>query len=439
MISVAGVTTIVSSIVSDNNTIVTVANAIITSDLYDVKYGLIQESMMPQRNSLQRLTVYEVDDIAYTDKIKSNMYLSCIKSGTTGASEPLFKTIITPASVGEAHSVTTITTNGGTTGTVTSGGTFTGASNETVYVKLSTSTPGTSESYNTINLSYCVGSQTGTYTEIGLADGEPQEVVDGVTVQLGITGVYEDGEIYSIACIAEVSEPIVEKDTVQDGTVTWEVRTIGSGAGGDGVPLGTIIPFSSSSNIPEGYLKCNGAAVSRAMYPDLFDLIGTTYGSGDGSTTFNLPNYSFIGDTEAHVFGNGKNLAFTDGSILFGPRTSSTSAVAYTTSAYGKDVGTALTSGTGLTSGKVAGVATKALLGNTPENSGLTAELPTDSNTIYLIKAFNGQTEDSALIDITQYAQDLADLNHAVDNIKANYARVVSFDATTATLTLATP
>jgi microcystin-dependent protein len=40
---------------------------------------------------------------------------------------------------------------------------------------------------------------------------------------------------------------------------------------------------------PAGYLKCNGAAVSRSAYADLFAAIGTTYGAGDGSTTFNVP------------------------------------------------------------------------------------------------------------------------------------------------------
>ncbi len=204
-------------------------------------------------------------------------------------------------------------------------------------------------------------------------------------------------------------------DTITDGTVTWTLRKIGSSSGGgDGVSVGIIVPYGGGNTLPPGYLECNGAAVSRSMYPDLFSRIGTKYGAGDGTTTFNLPSHQFAASLVANVYGNGKNLAFTDGSILFGPRTSSTSAVAYTTSAYGKDVGTALTSGTGLTSGKVAGVATKELLGNTPENSGLTAELSTDSNTIYIIKAFNGQTEDSALIDVTQYAQALADLEQAI-------------------------
>jgi microcystin-dependent protein len=55
------------------------------------------------------------------------------------------------------------------------------------------------------------------------------------------------------------------------------------------VDTGTIIPWPTSS-VPSGYLDCNGAAVSRSTYSDLFAIIGTTYGSGDGSTTFNVPN-----------------------------------------------------------------------------------------------------------------------------------------------------
>ncbi len=53
-------------------------------------------------------------------------------------------------------------------------------------------------------------------------------------------------------------------------------------------PAGTVISVAMSS-APTGYLKCNGAAVSRTTYADLFAAISTTYGVGDGSTTFNLP------------------------------------------------------------------------------------------------------------------------------------------------------
>ena len=55
------------------------------------------------------------------------------------------------------------------------------------------------------------------------------------------------------------------------------------------IPVGTVI-WSANPAVPSGYLPCNGAAVGRATYPELFAAIGTTYGSGDGSTTFNLPN-----------------------------------------------------------------------------------------------------------------------------------------------------
>ena len=44
------------------------------------------------------------------------------------------------------------------------------------------------------------------------------------------------------------------------------------------------------STAPTGYLMCDGSAVSRTTYADLFKAIGTTYGTGDGSTTFNVPN-----------------------------------------------------------------------------------------------------------------------------------------------------
>lgn len=54
-------------------------------------------------------------------------------------------------------------------------------------------------------------------------------------------------------------------------------------------PTGSIIAFAGNT-LPDGYLPCNGGAISRTTYADLFAVIGTTYGSGDGSTTFNLPN-----------------------------------------------------------------------------------------------------------------------------------------------------
>ena len=56
-----------------------------------------------------------------------------------------------------------------------------------------------------------------------------------------------------------------------------------------GVNTGIIMPWTDST-LPEGFLECDGSNVSRTTYADLFAVVGTTYGSGDGSTTFGLPD-----------------------------------------------------------------------------------------------------------------------------------------------------
>ena len=56
-----------------------------------------------------------------------------------------------------------------------------------------------------------------------------------------------------------------------------------------GIPTATIVPWTASS-VPSGFLECAGAAVSRTTYSGLFAVVGTTYGAGNGSTTFNVPD-----------------------------------------------------------------------------------------------------------------------------------------------------
>ncbi|WP_017903614.1 phage tail protein [Pseudomonas asplenii] len=73
-------------------------------------------------------------------------------------------------------------------------------------------------------------------------------------------------------------------DVVYDGTDFIVLDQLPS----TGAPPGTVISFASSTP-PAGYLKANGASVSRTTYASLFAAIGTTFGAGDGSTTFNLP------------------------------------------------------------------------------------------------------------------------------------------------------
>lgn len=72
-------------------------------------------------------------------------------------------------------------------------------------------------------------------------------------------------------------------------TADGVISAIGSG-GGSGSSLTGEIKWFAFNTPPDGYLVCNGASVSRTTYADLFAVIGTTFGDGDGSTTFALPN-----------------------------------------------------------------------------------------------------------------------------------------------------
>jgi microcystin-dependent protein len=59
----------------------------------------------------------------------------------------------------------------------------------------------------------------------------------------------------------------------------------------NGVPTGGLVMWPTGT-APNGFLLCTGTAVSRTTYAALFAIVGTTFGAGDGSTTFNLPNYT---------------------------------------------------------------------------------------------------------------------------------------------------
>lgn len=73
----------------------------------------------------------------------------------------------------------------------------------------------------------------------------------------------------------------------EDGTLN---ATGGSGGTvSDTLPIGSVVKWFSTT-IPTNWLACNGQAISRTEYAELFAVIGTKYGSGDGNTTFNLPN-----------------------------------------------------------------------------------------------------------------------------------------------------
>ena len=83
----------------------------------------------------------------------------------------------------------------------------------------------------------------------------------------------------------------------------------------EGVNTGVIVPWGSTS-IPSGFLECNGAAVSRSTYAALFAVIGTTYGAGDTTTTFNVPDLT---DRTVVNKSNTKSLAQTGGANTVTP------------------------------------------------------------------------------------------------------------------------
>jgi microcystin-dependent protein len=225
-----------------------------------------------------------------------------------------------------------------------------------------------------------------------------------------VAGTTSAGEIV-------LPSPVVENASVVDGTVTWQIRKIGSG-GGEAV--GVIKAFAGNGDIPSGYLLCDGSAVSRTMFPDLFSAIGTTYGSGDGSTTFNLPDFNTAarfaqGSTVAGVEKNA-GLPNITGVIIAGQRIHIDSANndklysgggAFVNASSVTEESRVNTGGSNTTGTSNRRVDFDASRSNPIYGASETVQ-PESLTTRYIIKAFDGQTADSALVDITQYAQELA-------------------------------
>jgi len=76
---------------------------------------------------------------------------------------------------------------------------------------------------------------------------------------------------------------------VHDATDSTHKKVLASEVSAPSLPSGTVI-MSGASSVPAGYLECNGQAVSRSTYADLYAQIGTAYGVGNGTTTFNVPD-----------------------------------------------------------------------------------------------------------------------------------------------------
>lgn len=109
--------------------------------------------------------------------------------------------------------------------------------------------------------------------------------------------VYEVGLFYADKLVDTFTSKIVPKGFPifwwnKDGVYNGENKKFlveGDASGGDTLPIGAMLPYGNTTP-PENWLICDGSEVSRTTYAELFNVIGTSYGSGDGSTTFNLPN-----------------------------------------------------------------------------------------------------------------------------------------------------
>jgi microcystin-dependent protein len=118
---------------------------------------------------------------------------------------------------------------------------------------------------------------------------------DRMKVQPGglATGFTDDTTLF-------VSLPTIQTTNLANGCVTQPKLDPASGV----VPVGGIIPYAGAS-APSGWLLCNGQAVSRTTFSVLFGIVGTTYGIGDGSTTFNVPNLVVASPVGVGSNGNG--------------------------------------------------------------------------------------------------------------------------------------
>ena len=174
-----------------------------------------------------------------------------------------------------------------------------------------------------------------------------------------------------------------------------------------GVPVGTIEYFATSTP-PAGYLKADGAAVGRETYPDLFAAIGTAFGEGDGSTTFNLPDligrFAQGSDVPGQKLEAGLPNAIGKLSGFFGFTPVYKSGALSTTGSAGVQFETIGVAG-GASANKIINLD---LSESNPIYGASSTVQPPALTLLPCIKAFDAAT-DPGLIDITELAQEMAD------------------------------
>ena len=127
-------------------------------------------------------------------------------------------------------------------------------------------------------------------------DADCQEVIRARTDKDGITHTNLKEHFIAIEDNVDEIEEVIGDETQLETKAKIVVDAINElqaqldlKVGGNGTPVGGIVPFTGTV-IPNGFLYCRGQEVSRVDYAELFEVIGTTYGEGDGVETFNVPN-----------------------------------------------------------------------------------------------------------------------------------------------------
>lgn len=127
-----------------------------------------------------------------------------------------------------------------------------------------------------------------------MAAGSVSVASDGTVTKSGLAGDIYDERVAAIALVTPPGlipagapgVPIKQGLAVDANALANAITGPNAGA----LPTGAVIPYAGTGTVPDGFLYCDGSAVSRTTYADLFAAIGTTYGTGDGSTTFNIPD-----------------------------------------------------------------------------------------------------------------------------------------------------
>lgn len=256
-------------------------------------------------NYLQQGKQYVAGDIVYSKNLNKGCYLLCQQGGTTGDSEPQLINKNVGETVTDGTVVWTVQKVGNAQ--LNSSNTFTALNKFSANLDVSNGTKAGSS--GSISFGIAPAAET-VQARIGT------DILGGLFYQASTNQphVFRNGSnIKSLVIRANDTNMNLSSGNTMFATVNYVggVRWLGNadtaskletartinGVEFDGTkdiivdsnPVGTIIAVAYTG-VPEGYMHCNGAAVNRTTYVNLFNKIGTFYGAGDGSTTFNLPN-----------------------------------------------------------------------------------------------------------------------------------------------------